>query len=198
MISAQELDHLDRIRTTTAAHAHRQGLYPAAFGLTLMYYASDATRDTMAAPVLLGAVLLAAAAGYYRHTYGTVIPRRHNAGYPAWLIPALPAAVLVLVVAANLTATPGHLTGGLIFAGALALMGGPPRHRRRHYSASAGALMALTLAPLGVLTPTGEHPFASTDPLWQLMAAGALLVVNGLLDHRALVRSLPRPAVQEQ
>ncbi|GAA2912590.1 hypothetical protein GCM10010517_79190 [Streptosporangium fragile] len=106
--------------------------------------------------------------------------------------------VLVVVTAANVTGTPGHLTGGLIFAVFLALMGGPPWPGRGHYPASAVALMALTLAPLGVLTPSGEHPFASADPLWQLLVVGALLVVNGLLDHRALARSLPQPAGEEE
>ncbi|WP_344982081.1 hypothetical protein [Streptosporangium fragile] len=106
--------------------------------------------------------------------------------------------MLVVVTAANVTGTPGHLTGGLIFAVFLALMGGPPWPGRGHYPASAVALMALTLAPLGVLTPSGEHPFASADPLWQLLVVGALLVVNGLLDHRALARSLPQPAGEEE
>ncbi|MFI7611048.1 hypothetical protein ACIBP6_07455 [Nonomuraea terrae] len=199
MVNSYELDRLDRIRRSTAEYAQRRGLYLAAFGLIVGSFAFDGVRENHVPPVLLFAVLLAAVTRYYRGTFGTVIPRRDGARFHAfWLIPVLLSGVLVVVTAANVAGTPGHLTGGLIFAVFLALIGGPPWPGRGHYPASAVALMALTLAPLGVLTPSGEHPFASADPLWLLLAIGALLVVNGLLDHRALVRSLPRPAGEEE
>ncbi|MBB6550854.1 hypothetical protein [Nonomuraea rubra] len=192
MVSSYELDRLDRIRRSTAEHARRRGLYLAAFGLFLGSLAFGGLRENPVVPVLLLAVLLTAVAGYYRAAFGTVVPRRDR--FQAWLVPVLLVGVLVVVTAANVTGTAGHLTGGLLFAVLLVLMGGPPWPGRVHYPISAAALMALTLAPLGVLTPSGEHPFASAGPLWQLLVVGALLVVNGLLDHRTLVRSLPRPA----
>ncbi|MBF8191972.1 hypothetical protein ITP53_41085 [Nonomuraea sp. K274] len=198
MVNSYELDRLDRIRRSTAEHAHRRGLYLAVYGLFLGSLAFDGVRENHVVPLLLFAVLLAAAAGYYRGTFGTVVPRRDGARFRAWLIPVLLSGVLVVVTAANVTGTAGHLTGGLIFAVLLALIGGPPWPGRGHYPASAVALMALTLAPLGVLTPSGEHPFTAAEPLWQLLLVGALLVVNGLLDHRALVRSLPQPASEEE
>ncbi|TDD37209.1 hypothetical protein E1286_37525 [Nonomuraea terrae] len=199
MVNSYELDRLYRIRRSTAEYARRRGLYLAAFGLFLGYLAFAGVRENLVVPVLLFAVLLAAVARYYRKNFGTVVPRRDGARFHAfWLIPVLLSGVLVVVTAANVSGTPGHLTGGLIFAVLLAVMGGPPWPGRGHYPASAAVLMALTLAPLGVLTPSGAHPFASADPLWQLLVVGALLVVNGLLDHRALVRSLPRPAGEEE
>lgn len=199
MVTSSELDRLDRIRRSTAEHAHRRGLYLATCGLFLGSFAFEGVRENHVVPVLLFAVLLAAVARYYRGTFGTVTPRRDGPRFHAWLmLPALLLGVLALITAANVTETPGHHTGGLIFAVLLALMGKPPWTGRGHYPASAVLLMALTLAPLGVLTPSGEHPFASADPLWQLLTVGALLVVNGLLDHRALVRSLPQPAGGEK
>ncbi|PZG17124.1 hypothetical protein [Nonomuraea aridisoli] len=199
MVNAYELDRLDRIHRSTAEHAHRRGLYLVAYGVLLGFLAFDGVRENHVVPVLLFAVLLAAVSGYYRKTFGTVVPRRDGARFRAfWLIPVLLSGVLVVIIAANVTGTPGYLTGGLIFAVFLASIGGPPWSGRRHYPVSAMVLMALTLAPLGVLTPSGEHPFASADTRWQLLVVGALLVVNGLLDHRALVRSLPRPAREEE
>ncbi|GAA4930367.1 hypothetical protein HD597_004204 [Nonomuraea thailandensis] len=199
MVSSYELDRLDRIRRTTAEHAQRRGLYLAAFGLFLGALAFGGVRESPVVAVLPFAVLLAAVTGYYRGTFGTVVPRRGGARFPAWLlVPVLLLGVLLVVTAANVTGAAGHLTGGLIFAALLALIGVPPWPGRAHYPASAVLLMALTLAPLGVLTPSGQHPFASAEPLWQLLTVGALLVVNGLLDHRALVRSLPRRAGEEE
>lgn len=197
MTTPDEIDRLVRIRRSTAEHSQRQGLYIGALGLLVGYLGFGLAdgRDLSIVPLLLFVVMLAAVAGYYRKYFGTVVPRRSGARAWSWLAPVLSLlGALVVMTAANAAGQPGYLTAGLVFACLLALMSGAPGRWRGHYLVAAAVLAAVTLAPLGAFAGSGEHPFSHTDPLWQLVAFGAALVAVGLIDHRALVGSLPESA----
>lgn len=193
----QEIERLSRIRRATAEHHQRRGLYVAALGLLVGYFAFGPAdgRDLSIIPLLLFVVMLAAVARHYRTHYGTVVPRRDRSRLWSWLAaPLYVLGVLVTMTAANVAGLAGYLTGGLLFACLLALLSGARWRERGHYLISAAVLAALTLAPLGVLTASGDHPFSQRDPILLLLAAGVLLFVVGLIDHRALARSLPAQA----
>lgn len=202
MYTQPELDRLEGVRRSTADYGHRQGLYMVVLGLFVGTLAFARFREEPVAPVLVGAVLLAAVADHYRRRFGTVVPRRKFGRVPTWLSSTLLVILVLAVVPVWVVVVHGlgvdrHLVGGLLFAGVFAILGAPNWRERIHYLVSAVVLAAVALIPIGTVLPTGEHPLAIDDPVVLLLVVGALLIVNGAMDHRALVRSISRPADTE-
>lgn len=197
MATPHQVERMVHIRRSTAVHAQRQGLYIGALGLLVGYLGFGLAdgRELSIVPLLLFVVVLTAVGGYYRRHFGTVVPRRDGTRVWSWLTPLLCLlGALVAMTAANVTGLASYVTGGLVFACLLALMSWGRWRECGHYLAAAALLAVLTVAPLGVLTASGEHPLAHSDPIWLLVVVGVLLVVVGLIDHRALTRSLSEQA----
>lgn len=206
MSTSPQLEHLEHIRRSTAEHTYRRGLYMVVLGLFVGALALDEFRETPVVPVLLGAVLLAATAGYYRRNFGAVVPQRRFRGLPNWLNATISVVILLVLLFVLVPAgiafalavgTDRYIVGGLLFAALLALTSLPHWRQRAHYLVSAALLAVITVIPFGEFLPGGVHPLAIEEYLVLLLLMAALFIVNGLIDHRALVRSFGEVAGDE-
>jgi hypothetical protein len=106
-----------------------------------------------------------------------------------WLLvyPALGASL-----AADAIMEPPLLVSGVVWAAAVLAYWASTGRGRRHYPVAAALLAALTFVPLVGPVDRGRPAVALL-----IAAIGAVYVAGGVLDHRELVRLLPRaPADQ--
>lgn len=193
MSTPHDIDRLKRVRAVTGHYSDFQGLYMCLMGLflVLMSFARPGS-DLLLVGVLVTVVLLFAVRRYYRRRFGEVRPRQTPQRVLARVfVPLLLlASCLVAVTVANAHGVTGTWLFAVFAALALTLGGGPNWRLRLHYPISAAVLLLLLVLPLDALLPSGEHPFDWERPVMVTLVAGALLMVNGLLNHRTLVRTL--------
>lgn len=189
-----DIDRLERIRAVTADFSGHQGLYTALLGLFMIWVAfaplSGAGLFLVLVPVgmLLLAGLFMAAQRYYRRRFGKVRPR-WTTKRVLWVVLLL-FGYVVLMSVANVLGLQGGWAFGVFFGVCLAAVGCSDPRARWHYLAGAGLVPAFSLLPLGAITPSGVHPVEWEYPVMVPLVAGLVFVVNGLLDHRTLVRTL--------
>lgn len=110
---------------------------------------------------------------------------------------ALVLAYMALMITTNLLGVQGGWVFGVFLAVALFGVGCSDLRNRRHYLVGAVLILTFTVLPLGPLFPSGTHPVEWEYPVTVAVAGGVVFVVNGLLDHRTLVRTL-RPAAESE
>lgn len=198
MHTPHDIDRLERIRAVTSDFSGYQGLYTALLGLFMIWMAfapiSGAGLSLALVPVgiLLLAGLFIAAQRYYRSRFGKVRPR-WTTKRVLWvvLLPfGLSFGYVVLMSVANVLGVQGGWVFGVFFGVCLAAVGCSDPRARWHYLAGAGLILAFSLLPLGLITPSGVHPVEWEYPVMVPLVMGLVFVVNGLLDHRTLVRTL--------
>lgn len=198
MHTPHDIDRLERIRTVTSDFSGYQGLYTALLGLFGLWMAfaplSGAGPSLALAPVgmLLLAGLLVVTQRYYRRRFGKVRPR-WTTKRVLWVV-LLPFGLLfgyvVLMSVANVLGVQGGWVFGVFVGVCLAVVGCSYPRDRWHYLAGAGLVLSFSLLPLGAITPSGVHPVEWEYPVMVPLVTGLVFVVNGLLDHRTLVRTL--------
>lgn len=191
---------MDEPARLTAYFPYWQGLRWVVVGAGTMI-AAIAAGGAVTTPVGIGAILAAATimsvadpflGDHYDRAYGRVRAdrrRRRRIGAGRWLL-AVP--VVALAAGADLVLAPPvlltALASGLVAVGFWWLSG---RGTDRAYWPAAGALLAvLGLTPLVGLVDPGRSGLVVA-----LLAAGAVEVVCGVLDHRTLIRALRRTRV---
>lgn len=193
MPASPDIDRLERIRTVTADFGGYQGLYTCLLGLFMVFMSLFQGRfEVLVGGLVLMGLLLFAVRGHYRRRFGQVRPR-WTTRRVLWVV-LLPMGLLigylVLIGVTNVLGVQGGWVFGVFIAVFLAVLGFSAPLTRWHYLVGAALLLALIPAPLGTLVPSGIHPFAWEYPIMVPLVAGVILVVNGLLDHRTLVRTL--------
>jgi hypothetical protein len=196
MTSPHDLDRLRTARAVTANYTDFKGLYLVLLGLFLGTTAL-LVRDGNLGPLFLGLPVVIVAAllvrAYYQRRFGDVRPLQTPRRIAARTF--LPVLILVAYLAAISVANNLGVNGVWLFvtltATVFLMMVGSPWRKRVHYLVSAVVLIVLFLLPLGMLTPSGTHPFEWEYPNMAQVTVAVLFVVNGLLDHRVLVRALP-------
>jgi hypothetical protein len=142
-------------------------------------------------PVIIALFLLVRA--YYRRCFGDVRPLWTS--QRIFMRTMLPVLVGLGYLAAIIVTNSFGVTGPWLFAALLIvfclMMIGSSWRARAHYLVSAALLAAFILVPLGALPPSGVHPVEWEYPNMIVLLMGAVFVVNGLIDHRRLVRTLP-------
>ncbi|MBE1456679.1 hypothetical protein H4W79_000893 [Nocardiopsis terrae] len=195
MPTPPEIDRLENARAVTASYTDFKGLYLVIIGLLLGTMAF-LVRDGNLEPLILGlpvfVVLGLLVRAYYRRRFGDVRPLQTPQRIAARTF--LPVLALVAFFTAIAVANNLGVNGVWLFiafmVGVFLMMVGSPWRKRIHYLVSAAVLAVLFLAPLGMLTPSGVHPFEWEYPNLAQVTVAVLFVVNGLLDHRTLVRTL--------
>lgn len=198
MHTPHDIDHLERIRAVTADFGGYQGLYTCLLGLFGIWVAFTPLPPVgpwtglfpIGALLLVG--LFVAAQRHYRRRFGQVRPR-WTTRRVLWLVlvpMGLLFGYLVLMSVTNVLGVQGGWVFGVFIAICLAVIGCSHPRTRWHYLVGAVLLLVLALAPLGALVPSGIHPFEWEYPVMVPLVAGGILVVNGLLDHRTLGRTL--------
>lgn len=198
MPTPHEIDHLERLRAVTADYSGYQGLYTCLLGLFAIWLAlapltgAGPLSDLFPVGLLLIAGLFFAAQRYYRRRFGKVRPRwttRRVLWY--FLLPwGLVCFYLALTVTANVLGVQGGWVFGVYLAVCLAGIGCSDPRARWHYLLGAALILTVTLLPSGALLPSGVHPVEWEYPVVVPLVGGLILVVNGLIDHRTLVRTL--------
>ncbi|MEU0241051.1 hypothetical protein ABZ234_25515 [Nocardiopsis sp. NPDC006198] len=205
MTSPHDIDRLHRVRAVTTDLGDYKGLHLLVLGLFLVFlaFAAAGSGELIAPGVFLAAGLLLVVGRYYRERFGDVRPL-NTAGRAVRrvLLPLLflPLALVLITLSNVFGLTDGPISvAGFLSALLLALATGPRWRMRAHYPLAAAAMALASLLPLGVLTPSGTHPFLVDSPPMPLpLALGTVLCVCGLLDHRTLVRTLaPAPRTNE-
>lgn len=201
--------HLDarRIRYVAGNYRQLQGLRNVALGAAcaaggLTYILVPTAPAAMTVALWVGLGLSWLAGRYYERTFGQV--RASDSHWVSGLYAAriaLRAAAVVLVIIAVIAGVPLYVILGLL---GLAFAVGYPFYLQhqgglalRPYWGVACVIIAawsiLLLLPLPALTSL--HRAKSSDTLfavWVLLL-GLAATVGGLLDHRLLLRTLPRP-----
>lgn len=198
MPTPHEIDRLERVRAVTADFSGYQGLYTALLGLfgLWMAFAPISEPGPSLALVPIGMLLIAGlfivAQRYYRRRFGKVRPR-WTMKRVLWIV-LLPIALvygyLALMSVTNVLGVQGGWVFGVFAGVCLAAVGCSDPRARWHYLAGAGLVLAFSLLPLGMFVPSGVHPVEWGYPVMVPLVTGLVLVVNGLLDHRTLVRTL--------
>ena len=187
-----------------AGHYHDlQGLRWAPFALVFAALAADSLPIGLWFLGLLGVSIVAAVAlsvafgRYYRTRFGVVSRRDQPMPPHVWLAWAVLVVTIFIVVPTieQRTDLPISVFGLAI---SLQMAAQSWRHRRflPHRLALTAVLAAVSVLPLGLWSPGGEHPLAMShgNRPWVLLLLTLLFVVWGILDHRVLVRELSRPA----
>ena len=198
MNAPYDIDHLEKVRAVTSDFSGYQGLYTALLGLFMVWVAVFPLSQEGPAPVLfpVGPLLIAglaiAAQRYYLRRFGKVRPR-WTTKRVLWVV-FLPIGLLfgyvALMSVTNVLGVQGGWVFGVFIGVCVVTIGCSDPRARWHYLVGAASVLAFTLLPLGVLTPSGVHPVEWEYPVMVPLVAGLVLVVNGLLDHRTLVRTL--------
>ncbi|WP_017585046.1 hypothetical protein [Nocardiopsis ganjiahuensis] len=201
MAVPHDIDRLERIRHVTANYLDYQGLYTSLFGVFLIFlvFMDQGRLEALILGVPVVVTLNILIRRHYRKRFGDVRPLRS----PNRTLVQVGVTVLVLggflaaVVIANAFDRQGLWIYGLLLMGLLVLTAGWHWRMRPHYLVSAAVALVLFVLPLGALTPSGSHPFEITSPNVLLLVVAVMFVVNGLLDHRTLVRTL-RPVAESE
>ncbi|MGW9553938.1 hypothetical protein ACWGSK_05465 [Nocardiopsis sp. NPDC055551] len=198
MHTPHDIDRLERIRAVTSDFSGYQGLYTALLGLFMVWVAfvplsrSGPWSVLFPVGILLLAGLFIVVQRYYRRRFGKV-HARWTTKRVMWLL-LLPFGLLLGYVAlmsvTNVLGVQGGWVFGVFIGVCLVAVGCSDPRARWHYLVGAGAILVFTLLPLGALTPSGIHPVEWEYPVMVPLVAGLVFVVNGLLDHRTLVRTL--------
>ncbi|MEU3305496.1 hypothetical protein [Nocardiopsis sp. NPDC006832] len=198
MNTPHDIDRLERIRAVTSDFSGYQGLYTVLLGLFGLWMAfvplSRGGPWSVLFPVgiLLLAGLFIVVQRYYRRRYGKV-RALWTTKRVLWLL-LLPFGLLLGYVAlmsvTNVLGVQGGWVFGVFIGVCLVAVGCSDPRARWHYLVGAGAILVFTLLPLGALAPSGVHPVEWEYPVMVPLVAGLVFVVNGLLDHRTLVRTL--------
>lgn len=205
MTTPHDLDRLQRIREVTSDYGGYQGLYTSLLGVFAICVGlapltgEGPLTDLFPVGMLLIAALFIAVQLYYRRRFGQVRPR-WTTGRLLWvvLLPiALVLAYMALMITTNLLEVQGGWVFGVFLAVALFGVGCSDLRNRRHYLVGAVLVLTFTVLPLGPLFPSGTHPVEWEYPVTVAVIGGVVFVVNGLLDHRTLVRTL-RPAAESE
>lgn len=193
-----DIDRLEKVRAVTSDFSGYQGLYTALLGLFMVWVAVFPLSQEGPAPGLfpIGPFLIAglaiAARRYYLRRFGKVRPR-WTTKRVLWVV-LLPFGLLfgyvALMSVANVLGVQGGWVFGVFFGVCLAAVGCSDLRARWHYLAGSGLVLAFSLLPLGAITPSGVHPVEWEYPVMTSLVTGLIFVVNGLLDHRTLVRTL--------
>lgn len=198
MHTPYDIDRLARIRAVTSDFSGYQGLYTALLGLFMLWMAfapiSDSGPSLALVPVgiLLFAGLFIVTRRYYRRRFGKVRARwTTKRALGVVLLPfGLLLGYVALMSVTNVLGVQGGWVFGVFIGVCLVAVGCFDPRARWHYLVGAGVVLAFTLLPLGALTPSGVHPVEWEYPAMVPLVAGLVFVVNGLLDHRTLVRTL--------
>lgn len=201
MPTPHDFDRLERARTVTANYTDSKGLYTVLIGLflgamALLVQDGNLGPLFLILPVIIVLSLLTRA--YYRRRFGDVRPlQTPQRIFTRTMLPVLVGLgyLLAIIVAGHLGVIGPWLFAVLLIISCLTMLGSSWR-ARVHYMVSAALLAAFILVPLGALTPSGVHPMEWEYPNMVVLLLGILFVVNGLLDHRTLVRALP-PVVEQ-
>lgn len=196
MTTPHDLDRLATARAVTANYTDFKGLYMVLIGLfigTVALLVREGNLEPLFLILPVFVVLALLVRAYYRRRFGDVRPLQTPQRIAARTF--LPVLILVAFLAAIAVANNLGVNGMWLFTafmvGIFLMMVGSPWRKRIHYLVSAAVLAGLFLAPLGMLTPSGVHPFEWEYPNLAQVTVAVLFVVNGLLDHRTLVRTLP-------
>ncbi|MFE3459792.1 hypothetical protein ACFXKD_19795 [Nocardiopsis aegyptia] len=192
MPSGPDFDRLRRLRAVTAEFRDYQGLNLVPPGLLLMSLGLLHGRgvEPLFAAIPVAAATALSVRWYYRRRFGVVEALAGRPRIPAHLL--LLALLCLGALFAAALVPPGPVgTGGLVFAAAIALCAYPHWRLRVHHLVVGAVLAAASLLPLGLWTPTGEHPLGFTSMVVLTVVGGAAVCVAGLFDHRVLVRTLP-------
>ena len=201
MVSPHDIDHLGRVREVTARYTDYQGLYTSLFGVFVLFlvFMDHGRLEALIVGVPVVITLYVLTRRYYRKRFGDVRPLRSpnrtllQVGGTALMLGAFLAAVVV----ANAFDRQGLWIYGLLFMGLSVLAAGRQWRTRSHYLVSGAVVLLIFVLPLGSLTPSGAHPFEIASPNVLMLVVAVMFVVNGLLDHRTLVRTL-RPAAESE
>lgn len=196
MPTPHDLDRLERARTVTANYIDSKGLYTVLMGLflismTLLIRDGNLEPLFLSLPVIIVLSLLLRT--YYRWRFGDVRPlQTPQRIFMRTMLPVLVVLgyLLAIIIAGHLGVIGPWLFAVLLIISCLTMLGSSWR-ARVHYMVSAALLAAFILVPLGALTTSGVHPMEWEYPNMVALLLGILFVVNGLLDHRTLVRTLP-------
>ncbi|SIO88168.1 hypothetical protein [Nocardiopsis sp. JB363] len=198
MNTPHDIDRLERIRAVTSDFSGYQGLYTALLGLLGLWAAfvplsgSGPWAELFPVGMLLIAGLFIVTQRYYRRRFGKVRPR-WTTKRVLWvvLLPiALVCGYIALMSVTNVLGVQGGWVFGVFVGVCLVAVGCSYPRDRWHYLAGAVLVLAFSLLPLGAITPSGVHPVEWEYPVMVPLVAGLVFVVNGLLDHRTLVRTL--------
>ncbi len=191
---------LDRMRWTTSRYPWlRAGLGLSVVGVvvaTIGLLGSTGHGSAMANIVLwcLAAAALLPLDRYYRRRFGRVTPT--SAARLKGLGAALAWLLLVLVILV-LPAVTGWSTGPFLLAGGALVTAWALVDRRRSGGLQPSIVVAgIFLLGLGLLVLAGAPVsswFDDQGVLWFNLAAGAALIIAGLLDHFTLIRGLRPP-----
>lgn len=191
-----DLDRLETARAVTADYTDFKGLYLVLMGLllgTAVLFVRDGNLEPLILSLPVFVVLCLLVRTYYRRRFGDVRPLQTPRRIAArtFLPVLILMAFLVAIAVVNNLGVNGVWLYVTFIAAVFLMMAGSPWRKRVHYLVSAAVLVVLFLLPLGVLTPSGAHPFEWEYPNLAQVTVAVLFVVNGLLDHRTLVRTLP-------
>jgi hypothetical protein len=203
MTTPHDIDRLQRIRLVTSDYSGYQGLNTCLLGVFGVWLGmAPLTGEgplTALFPfgVLLIAALFIAVQLYYRRRFGQVRPLRSTRRLVwALFVPiALVFAYMALMITTNILEVQGGWVFGVFIALALLTVWGSDLRHRWHYLVGAVLILAFTVLPLGPLFPSGTHPVEWEYPVMVPVVGGLVFIVNGLLDHRTLARSL-RPVAE--
>ena len=187
---------LREIRAVTANYFFWQGLRWIPMGVALMFVAASLAPGVAlpagvhrwgTLPLMLLALWLSTsvAGAYYRRTLGTVAvdtSMHVRRTFVKWSV-VYPAMLTSMIM--DMTLAIPVLVSGVVLGAAIELYRRSTGGGRRHYTVACASLCIFGLLSLVDAAPAGK------EGVTQLVAiVGAIYIIGGVLDHRALVRVL--------